>query len=317
MKNINIKAVTQITGINENTLRAWERRYKSLSPEKGIDGRRVYNTRDIEKLNLIWKLVKNGHAIGNIANLKLPELKTLSSKLKGLSQTVPDNEVSAINNLPQVEIDHLNNIILALKKFDLSQIQLSLQSARFELSPKSIIHGLILPLMREVGHLVATSQLKVSQEHLLSSLLRDHLGQLYQSLNPYEYKLKGKAKKVMLTTREGDLHEFGILLAAILCRINGYETYYLGPNMPVDDLAEACNELEIDFLVLGLADIPKEKELITGNKFLSTLNELTSKKSQIIFGGSNRIDLSKFSSKRKFIQFVSLSDLDNFLQGNF
>jgi len=311
MKNINIKAVTQLTGLNENTLRAWERRYNALDPQRDKDGRRVYNQKDIEKLNLLSKLVQQGHLIGNIATLSIQELKTI---YEGLSTLIDTKEPEADLAASQIEQKHLNKIINSLKKFDLSQIQSSLQNARFELSPKAIINGLVLPLMREVGSLVAESKLRISQEHLLSSLLRDHLGQLYQSLSPYDYQDKTKAKRIILTTREGDLHEFGILVAAILCRINGHETYYLGPNMPSEDLAEACSDFKIDLLILGLAAIPKQKEIVTTDQFLKDLDQLTPKKVKFLCGGSNNFNTSVIKSNRQLIRFSTLVELDQYLQ---
>lgn len=311
MKNINIKAVTQLTGLNENTLRAWERRYNALDPQRDKDGRRIYSQKDIEKLNLLSKLVQQGHLIGNIATLSIQELRTIYEGLSSLKETKEQKEDLASY---KIEHEHLDKIINSLKKFNLSQIQSSLQNARFELSPKAIINGLVLPLMREVGSLVAESKLRISQEHLLSSLLRDHLGQLYQSLNPYDYQNRASAKRIILTTREGDLHEFGILVAAILCRINGHETYYLGPNMPAEDLAEACSDFKIDLAILGFASIPKEKEITTTQHFLKSLDQLAPKKIKFLCGGSNEINSNAIKSGRQLIRFSTLVELDQYLQ---
>lgn len=310
LKNINIKAATQLTGINENTLRAWERRHKILAAERDQEGRRIYSLKDIEKLQLLSSLVKKRHLIGNIAPLSLQQLKVLDD------QAGPTNHPTAspIQNSASPQTDYMSEIIEALKKWDLGQIHSSLQNARFNLSPRIIITNLVLPLMQEVGKLVAESKLRISQEHLLSSFMRDYLGQLYQSLSVNENQLKLKSKKIAVTTREGDLHEFGILLAAILCRINGHVVYYLGPNMPAQDLAEACEDFKVDLVVIGLASLPPKKEVISANQFLKKLDENTPKKLTILCGGTSDIDPSQIKSGRKLIKFSSLQDLDQFLK---
>ena len=61
-----IRAVARMTGLSVDTLRAWERRYQAVVPDRGDRGR-VYTDRDVERLKLLAGLVANGHAIGSIA----------------------------------------------------------------------------------------------------------------------------------------------------------------------------------------------------------------------------------------------------------
>lgn len=295
-----------MTGINENTIRAWERRYNVVEPERSADGRRLYSRKDVEKLSLLWKLVQKGHLIGQIASLSVVQLKKMDGEHVA-------GELVSESAKEQV---HLETIISSLKKFDLDAIHHSLQKARFELSPRDIVTRLILPLLKAVGTEVMDSKLSISQEHLLSSLLRDHLGNVYQSLSPYEYKVRSLQTRVIITTREGDLHEFSILLAAILCRIHGYETYYLGPNMPMVDLAHACEQFKINFVILGLAALPPEKEFVTAANYLKQLDQALPKKMQFLCGGMANVPMNVISSGRKYLFFSSIDELDTFLAQN-
>jgi transcriptional regulator, MerR family len=45
-----IKAITLLTGLPAETLRAWERRYASITPARSDNGRRLYSQQDMEKL---------------------------------------------------------------------------------------------------------------------------------------------------------------------------------------------------------------------------------------------------------------------------
>jgi MerR family transcriptional regulator, light-induced transcriptional regulator len=71
-----IRAVAKITGLSLDTLRAWERRYKAVVPERSHRGRQ-YGSEQIERLLLLSRLVGKGHAIGGIAALEDADLQKL------------------------------------------------------------------------------------------------------------------------------------------------------------------------------------------------------------------------------------------------
>src|SRR5690348_12542323 len=71
-----IRAVSRMTGLSIDTLRAWERRYEAVVPARGARGR-VYSDSQIERLRLLAALVEGGHAIGTIAGLSDTALRKL------------------------------------------------------------------------------------------------------------------------------------------------------------------------------------------------------------------------------------------------
>ena len=86
-----IGAVSRITGIGTETLRAWERRYQAVVPRRSSSGDRVYSTEDLSKLFLLKNLVDAGNAISSIANLSLDQLKDKWDK----SVEISGNKVSS------------------------------------------------------------------------------------------------------------------------------------------------------------------------------------------------------------------------------
>lgn len=70
-----IGAVSKITGIGTETLRAWERRYQAVVPGRSESGDRVYSSEDLTKLFLLKNLSDAGNSIGTIARLSVQELK--------------------------------------------------------------------------------------------------------------------------------------------------------------------------------------------------------------------------------------------------
>ncbi len=302
---MNLSAVVRLTGINENTLRAWERRHGAVEPTRESNGRRSYTERDVERIKLLWTLVHEGHAIGRIANLDTDKLKEMvaNSLAPQVGETrVDDAKVQRV----------LGEIIAALEKFHLEDLHHILQRARFDMSIKDIVINLMRPLLLRVGHMTYEGQLSLTQEHLLSSLLRDYLGNIHQSLSPYGFSSRANAKAVVLTTREGDQHEFNILLAAILANLYQFRTYYLGTSMPVADLLDCCKRMNADFLVVGFTPLPSEREIVTPAAFLSALDKGLPRRVTFCLGGAQPAALTSLSSEREVLPIHGLQALDQF-----
>ncbi len=77
-----IGKVSEITDINAITLRAWERRYNIVSPQRTAKGHRLYTDKDIEVLNSASQLVSQGIQISRVKSL-------LASKEKQLLDIIP------------------------------------------------------------------------------------------------------------------------------------------------------------------------------------------------------------------------------------
>jgi DNA-binding transcriptional MerR regulator len=75
-----IKTAARLVDMNSHTIRAWERRYKALDPNRNTgNNRREYTVADIKRLGLLSRLVKSGHQISHIAALSNDILSSMSS----------------------------------------------------------------------------------------------------------------------------------------------------------------------------------------------------------------------------------------------
>ena len=95
-----ISEVAQLFGVNESTLRFWEKEFPQIKPRKTSGGTRQYRKEDIETIKLIYHLVKE-------KGMTLP----------GARQKLKDNKENTIRNFEIVE--HLKSIkeeLLAMKK---------------------------------------------------------------------------------------------------------------------------------------------------------------------------------------------------------
>lgn len=61
-----IRAASALTGINQNTLRAWERRHGLIQPERTPKGYRLYSDDDIQRLRIIQRAIQEGVSVGRV-----------------------------------------------------------------------------------------------------------------------------------------------------------------------------------------------------------------------------------------------------------
>ena len=93
----NTKAVVQQTGIPGPTLRAWERRYDILSPERANNDYRLYSERDIATIRWLKERVDEGMAIKQAIALfrhMKEEHQRLQEERKSIGATTPAFRVS-------------------------------------------------------------------------------------------------------------------------------------------------------------------------------------------------------------------------------
>jgi DNA-binding transcriptional MerR regulator len=75
-----ISVVVRRTGLTQDILRAWEKRYQAVVPLRTDTGRRLYTEDQVAKLRLLKQLVDGGRRISDVAELDLPTLQRLADE---------------------------------------------------------------------------------------------------------------------------------------------------------------------------------------------------------------------------------------------
>lgn len=236
-----IRAVAKITGLSLDTLRAWERRYQAVVPERGGRGR-LYGPADIDRLMILNRLVQKGHAIGGIAGLSDTELAALLD-----TQTGPG--VPA----PGAAREMLGPVLDAIESFESARAADELSRLAAVLAPRDLIYQVTLPLMHEVGIRWHNGVFAIAQEHLVSGLMRNLLGSIMRL-----FRTSAPARKVILATPAGELHEFGILAAAMILAMNEIEPVYLGADLPAREITQAAEWVSASVVLLGITLFTKD-----------------------------------------------------------
>jgi len=240
-----IKVVSQMTGLSVHVIRAWEKRYSVVEPDRTDTNRRLYSEEDIEKLKLLNDALHLGHHIGGIANLSLLELKKLIPK-ESNNLLEYKNGFAPINSENLVE-EVLSDSMLAIRNYDAKKLESILLNASAKLTQPILIEELIIPLVYKVGDLWHTGEIRVANEHLASSVIRGFLYNLLDS-----YSLNDSAPVMVTATPRGQEHELGALIAGVVAASSGWKVIYLGSNLPAEEIGAVVSYLKARVVALSI-----------------------------------------------------------------
>jgi DNA-binding transcriptional MerR regulator/methylmalonyl-CoA mutase cobalamin-binding subunit len=244
----NAKAVTMQTGVSPATLRAWERRYGILLPDRTAGGHRLYSARDIAAIKWLKEQTEQGLTISRASAL--------------LQKMLYESEAAAgVQVLPEVpkptrSLDTIrDDLYEALTEYDELTADEILSEA-YSLHPiEKVCVDVVEPVLVKLGQAWAAGTISVSTEHFASNYLRRKLIALLSD-GP-----STRSGTIALGCAPTDLHELGILLLSIFLRRRGWHVVYLGQAVPLEDLAVALPQIKADVLVLASTIVESARHL--------------------------------------------------------
>lgn len=242
-----IKQAAARTGLSIPTIRAWERRYGVVSPERTPAGYRLYDEAAIERLAAMRSLVESegwrpSQAAERIATPGL-DLSSLASRAtpSAARDTGAPAAASAVTAEPA-----LVAFVLAAQRLDVDGMERILDDAfaaqRFELAMEAVV----FPALRAVGLAWAEGDVDVAAEHAASETVRRRLTRFFDA-----------ARSPMMQTRllvgmpPAGHHELGVFAFAVACRRAGQAVAYLGANVPLESWMRVVRETAVPAIVLG------------------------------------------------------------------
>jgi len=259
-----IKVVSQMTGLSVHVIRAWEKRYHVVEPDRTDTNRRLYSEEEIEKLRLLNDASHLGHNIGSLANLSLSELKTLLSKEK--NKTSEDRIGLKHTGTNAEEI--LSECLESIRNYDTKKFESILIDTSARLTQPVLIEDIIVPLVYQIGDMWHNGELRVANEHLASSVIRSFLFNLLES-----YSSNTSSPVLVSATPRGQEHELGALIAGVIAASEGWKVVYLGSNLPAEEIGSVVSYLNAKVVAISLIypsddpSLPKElkklKQILT------------------------------------------------------
>lgn len=115
----------------------------------------------------------------------------------------------------------------------------------------------IAPAMWRIGELWEQGAISVADEHLATALTHQAMASVYGPSLGH----KVKPGRILMAAVEGEQHALGLRMAADVVELAGYETIYLGADVPTDDLLQAVAARAPDLVGLS-ATMPSSIEAL-------------------------------------------------------
>lgn len=125
---------------------------------------------------------------------------------------------------------------------------LVLDAVESGVSVKDIYLHVFQRSQHEIGRLWQMNQISVAQEHYCTAATQLIMSQLY----PYIFSSERNGYTMIVTCVAQELHEIGARMIADFFEMDGWDTFYLGANMPSPSIVGEIVKREIDLVAISV-----------------------------------------------------------------
>ena len=272
-----IAIVAARTGLSQDVLRVWERRYGAVAPTRSAGNQRLYSDDDITRFRLLASATSKGRSIRNVATLSTADLEKL----------VADDEAEAARG-DSAERPGDTTVLDAALAFTMS-----LDAAGLDRTLRHAIARSGLPtflevdapaFMRRVGDDWATGRMSIAQEHLASSVVLTVLFDAIRAL-----PTAANAPRLLVATLSQERHGVGAALAAGIAALEGWVIIQLGVDVPAVDVATAAAASGARAVALSIVYDDDRAHVL---REVAGIRKATNANVPIIVGGATAVSLS-------------------------
>lgn len=212
-----IKDLENLSNVKAHTIRIWEKRYNLLEPDRTDTNIRKYDLENLKKLLNIAYLYNAGHKISKLASLNPTQIQALIKK-----------DINGQNS------EYMLNILKsAMFDFDGDLFDATIEKLLDQKSFKEVFSEVFVPLLNEMGILWHSGTIDPSHEHFVSEKIKHAI--IKQSENQKRIN-SNKDQIFVLYLPYQEIHEIGLLYANYELLSNGFNTIFLGANIPLESL---------------------------------------------------------------------------------
>lgn len=281
-----IALASQISGVREELIRQWERRYGVLHPKRTASGYRTYSDADIEVLKRLKSLTAHGVAIGQAVQM----LPTIRREVKHAAEAPP--KPATEEQLAR----WTDEILIAAAHFDQLRVDTVMGEAQLSMPPLKFYDVFLGPLLRQIGELWHAGSISVAEEHLVSQIARQRMIAL----------LAGAPRRskhhVVCACPAEEQHELGLLGVALHFRYAGWRVTYLGARTPAEQLARVARVGKAELVALSFIAEPRSAQ------YLEELAALLPKTTKVVVGGAGARELKPLIAKLGFLSADSATE---------
>lgn len=236
MGSYRIKAVSRMTGIRQELLRRWEKRYSLFKPQRAGNRYREFDDEDVQLLLYVRQQIEQGRSIGELA----AEGREALLRRLAVSTSSQPPERQDTSSL----IDELLGYVQHLDK---RRLDTRLAECGMFYPFATLLTTVLTPLMHRLGDHWAAGEASIISGHFATVFLKQRLLSMLQAMAPMT-----EAPILLCACPAEELHELGLLIFAYMMQQEGWQVYYLGPNLPTSALLQGCQRLQPALVALSL-----------------------------------------------------------------
>jgi MerR family transcriptional regulator, light-induced transcriptional regulator len=220
-------------GVSPERLRAWEKRYGLLEPDRSEGGFRLYSDADVARVQRMLAHLERGASAAEAARLAW--------------EAPPAAEApTAAAHLPlDQDVERLRE---RLEAFDDAGSHAVLDELLATFALETVLRAVILPYLVDLGERWRTGEVSVGQEHFASNLLRARLLSLAQGWG------QGAGPRVVLAAPPGEQHDLGLIICGLALSRQGLRVVFLGADSPIDTLITTVQTVRPALVLLSAID---------------------------------------------------------------
>ena len=225
MKTYSIQMTSLLSGVSADCIRAWERRYGAIVPERD-KGRRIFDDEDVTRLLMLKELSSFGNPISSVAKLTDDELTNLCQELglnlalKSLHEPIQSKDLKSC----------LEYILLALETKRMDILLHELNKASDDFNARDFSTGVMSHLMEILFNSSLSALHKKTMIGILKSVMIRKIGQHKRS-----------DLSAVVGFVPGEKNELKALMAAMVLTHHGYQVNFLEATDEVEVIIEAAN----------------------------------------------------------------------------
>lgn len=234
-----IRAVAKLTGLSVDTLRAWEKRYQVVEPDRGQRGR-LYSDDHVQRLRMLRDAVGLGHAIGQVAHVPDPQLRELIDRPKAESSNGHHGDAA------------LDAVTSALDRLDYGEANLTVSRMAAMLPLRDFVFRIALPLVEAARQKRQSERWTDPQVRAAETLAANLLASALRIAIPAKPVLR-----IVAASLPGDKDPSLLLAGALLAADRGLGIVHLGAEVPAEVAASAAQKSKAQVIYTGRA--PREE----------------------------------------------------------
>jgi DNA-binding transcriptional MerR regulator len=256
----NVKAVVRETGLSADVLRVWERRYGVPRPSRSAGGQRRYSRSDVELLK--WLVARQAEGMSISRAVDLWREQEAQGKRLDLTEPQRTQLTPRLGSLEELRDDW----IAACIAFDRLAAE-SVVGRAFAAYPVASVCGeIFLTGLVEIGKRWHQCEITVHQEHFASELAIYQVERLVGAAPP-----PWRAERIAVGCVADEHHTLCPLLLTLLLRERGWDTAFLGANLPAEGFGPTSRQLQPSLVVLAAERLVTAAHLIVAGDALRDL----------------------------------------------